>query len=40
MVKNNLFRYPIETVNPESGTKERKGVKFGNKEKSKEKRKY
>lgn len=29
-IKNDLFEYPIETVDSKSGVKEKKGVKFGN----------
>lgn len=30
IINSNLFRYPIKTVDSKVGTKEKRGIKFGN----------
>ena len=34
IIKSDLFRYPIETVNSEIGAKKKRGVKFGSHKKN------
>lgn len=36
IINSNLFRYPIKTVDSKIGTKEKRGIKFGNTQEKKQ----